>query len=46
MVIGVTGISGSGKSICAEKIGNLRKVNVIDADKVAKDMQKPRRELL
>lgn len=45
MIIGVTGISGTGKSKVCEIICKLRNAKLIDADKVCKDMQVPRQSL-
>lgn len=44
MIVGITGISGSGKSTVANKICEIMKVKRIDADKIAKDMQKQGQE--
>lgn len=40
MIVGITGISGSGKSTVTNKICNMINAKCIDADKIAKDMQK------
>lgn len=40
-IIGITGSSGSGKSECAKILAKELGAKVIDADRVAKQMQKP-----
>ena len=44
MIIGITGISGSGKSTVSEKICKTLNAKLIDADKIAKNMQNPKEE--
>jgi dephospho-CoA kinase len=43
-VIGITGSSGSGKSTVCQKFAKLRKSVIIDADKIAKDLQNGKTE--
>lgn len=45
-IIGVTGISGAGKSTVSRKICELINGKYIDADQIAKTLSKKRRELL
>lgn len=45
MIIGVTGISGSGKSKTCEIMCKLRNAKLIDADEICKSMQVPRKSL-
>ena len=44
--IGITGISGSGKSTVSKKICNILNAKYIDADKIAKDLSMKRRKIL
>lgn len=39
-------MSGAGKSTLAKEICKIRKAEVIDADSIAHDMQRPRRRIL
>lgn len=45
MIIGVTGISGAGKSKVCETICKLRNAKLIDADRICKMMQVPRQSI-
>ena len=45
-IIGITGITGSGKSTVSKRICEMINAKYIDADKVAKDLSKKRRRLL
>lgn len=45
-IIGITGISGSGKSTVSEKICQMKNGRHIDADIVVKSLRKKRRRLL
>lgn len=45
-IIGVTGISGAGKSTVAKKICNIKSAKYIDADQTAKKLSNKRRSLL
>ena len=45
-VIGVTGISGAGKSTVSKKICEMKNGKYIDADSVAKALGKKRRRVL
>lgn len=45
-IIGITGISGAGKSTVSEKICQMKQGIHIDADVVAKALCKKRRSLL
>ena len=45
-IIGVTGITGAGKSTISEKICKLINGKHIDADKIAKDLSVSRKKLL
>jgi dephospho-CoA kinase len=40
MIIGVTGSSGAGKTTLANKLSNKLGANIVDADKIAKDLSK------
>lgn len=46
MIIGVTGVSGSGKSTVSKFICNLKNAKLVDADEIAKSMQSPRKGVL
>lgn len=39
-VIGITGISGTGKSIVSERIAKIKNAYIINADKVVRDLQR------
>lgn len=39
-IIGITGISGAGKSTVSKKIAKLKGAEIIDADKIVKNLQK------
>lgn len=39
-IIGITGISGAGKSTVSEKIAQIKNAEIIDADKVVRDVQR------
>lgn len=45
-IIGITGISGAGKSTVSEKICKIKSAKYINADKIAKDLSKKRRRIL
>lgn len=45
MIIGVTGISGTGKSTVSETICKIKNAKLIDADEVCKKMQMPRKSI-
>ncbi len=45
-IIGVTGISGAGKSTVTEMLCNMRNAKSINADEVAKTLSKKRRRIL
>ena len=45
-IVGVTGISGAGKSTVSSKICSLVDAEVVDADRIAKDLSKTRRSIL
>ncbi len=45
-IIGVTGISGSGKSTVSKVICNLKNGKYINADEIAKRLSKKRRRIL
>ena len=46
LIIGITGMSGAGKSTLAKEICKLNGAEIIDADKLAHDLQRPRRGIL
>lgn len=39
-IIGITGISGAGKSTVSEKIAQIKNAEIINADKVVRDLQR------
>ena len=45
-IIGITGNTGSGKSTVSKRICELLKGKYIDADKIAKDLSRKRRNVL
>ena len=45
-IIGVTGITGSGKSTVSKRICEMTNAKYIDADKIARDLSKKRRSIL
>ncbi len=45
MIIGVTGISGTGKSTVSKIISEIRNAKLIDADDTCRKMQVPRKSL-
>ena len=42
-IIGVTGISGSGKSTVSEKVCKIKNGKYINADKIARELSKKRK---
>lgn len=38
-VIGITGVSGAGKSTVSERIAKIKNAYIINADKVVRDLQ-------
>ena len=46
MIIGITGISGAGKSTVSKMICDLKKVKYVNADEVAKNLSRKRRRIL
>ncbi len=45
-IIGITGISGAGKSTVSEKICEMSNGKYINADKIAKELSRKRRRIL
>lgn len=45
-IIGVTGITGSGKSTVSKTICEMTNAKYVDADKIARDLSKKRRSIL
>jgi len=45
-IIGVTGISGAGKSTVSKRICEIVNGKYIDADKIARELSKKRRSIL
>lgn len=45
-IIGVTGVSGAGKSTITKMLCNMKNATSIDADEVAKALSKRRRRIL
>lgn len=45
-IIGVTGISGAGKSTVSKKICKIKNAKYVNADEIAKDLSRKRRGIL
>ena len=45
-IIGITGISGAGKSTVSERICKIKDAKYVNADKVAKELSRKRRRIL
>ena len=45
-IIGITGMSGAGKSTVSEKICNMKSAKYINADEIAKNLSRKRRRVL
>ena len=46
MIIGITGISGAGKSTVSHKICDIKQAKYVNADEIARDLSKKRRRIL
>ncbi len=45
-IIGITGISGAGKSTVSERICKIKNAKYVNADKVAKELSRKRGRIL